>query len=269
MPALPPLNGGADLASTSAQKPSYFPSPRTELAERLAAGDKILDAAMLGTERVIPAGHVLVREGEPQNTFFRLTEGKLARIRAIEDGRRQIICIFTPGDLLAVKAMLLDRQPDNIEALSRSSVTAIEYSEGLSLAGQHSTVSLRYMWQLAEDERRLHNSVTLLGRGTALERVSTALLDLQARLVLLGIDRSIPIRQQDLADYVGLTLVHVNRTLRSLREQGALATQNGGIVLHDVATLHRHARPMLDIFERETPEFGASLREGAGRLDGG
>jgi CRP/FNR family transcriptional regulator len=113
------------------------------------------------------------------------------------------------------------------------------------------------MWQLAEDERRLHNSVTLFGRGSALERISAVLLDLQARLVLLGGESSsVSIRQQDLADYVGLTLVHVNRTLRSLREQGALATQNGGISLRDVTALHRHAKPMLDIFERETPELG-------------
>ena len=68
----------------------------------------------------------------------------------------------------------------------------------------------------------------------------------------------ISIRQQDLADYVGLTLVHVNRTLRSLREQGALMTEHGSIVLQDLAALFRHAKPMLDIFEREAPLFGGT-----------
>ena len=156
--------------------------------------------------------------------------------------------------------MLLDKQPDNIEALSEAIVMSLEYGKGLSLAGQNPNVGLRYMWQLAEDERRLHNSVTLLGRGTALERVSTVLLDLQTRLVLLGGESTpIPIRQQDLADYVGLTLVHVNRTLRSLREQGVVKTEQGGIWLRDVVALHRYAKPMLDIFERDAPEFRANL----------
>jgi hypothetical protein len=85
-------------------------------------------------------------------------------------------------------------------------------------------------------------------------------LDLQARLVQFGNEASlIAIRQQDLADYVGLTIIHVNRTLRSLREQGALDTRFGGIVIRDVAALHQHAAPMLDVFERESPEFGARL----------
>jgi hypothetical protein len=85
-------------------------------------------------------------------------------------------------------------------------------------------------------------------------------LDLQARLVQFGNEVSlIPIRQQDLADYVGLTIIHVNRTLRALREQGALETRMGGIIVRDVAALHQHAAPMLDVFEREAPEFGAGV----------
>ena len=241
-------------------EPTYFPSPRAELAERLAEGDKLIDAAMASTDSPIRPGHVLAREGEQQTTLYRLVAGKVARIRAIPDGRRQILCIFGPGDLLAVKSMLLDRQPDNVEALSQATVRALDYRKGLALAGKHPDVGFRFMWQLAEDERRLHNSVILLGRGTALERISTVLLDLQVRLVLLGGESNpIKIRQPDLADYVGLTLVHVNRTLRRLHEQGALDTQTGGIVLRDVAALHQHAAPMLDVFERETPIFGARL----------
>jgi CRP-like cAMP-binding protein len=256
---LPPDYQGSRKLSAPAANCSYFPPPRAELTGTLAQADEILNASMAGTGKMIPAGHVFVREGEAHTTIYRLTRGKVARIRTLEDGRRQIICIFSPGDLLAVKAMLLDRQPDNIEALSNAAVMSLAYGKALALADQHPSVGIRYMWQLAEDERRLHNSVTLLGRGTALERISAALLDLQARLVALGGEHSmISIRQQDLADYVGLTLVHVNRTLRSLREQGALMTEHGSIVLQDLAALFRHAKPMLDIFEREAPLFGGT-----------
>ncbi len=246
--------------AASAQNPSYFPSPRVELEAKLAEGDTIIDAAMTGTDKVIAAGHVLVREGKSHGILYRLVSGRVARIRSIEDGRRQIICIFAPGDLLAVKAMMLDRQPDNVEALSRATIRVLDYDKGLALASEHPNVGLRYMWQLAEDERRLLNSVILLGRGTAIERISAALLDLKARVLLANGNSPITIRQQDLADYVGLTLVHVNRTLRCLREQGAVDTQTGGIYVRDSAALHRHAAPMLDIFERETPVFGAPPR---------
>lgn len=244
------------MAASSARKVD-FPPPRSELAGRLAEADQILDAAMRGTERTVPAGHVLVREGELHDTVYRLTRGEVARVKSLEDGRRQIICIFTPGDLLAVKSMLLDRQPADIAALSSATVTSIGYGNALALAGEHPNIGLRYMWQLAEDERRLHNIVILLGQGTALERISAVLLDLQARLMLLedGSAR-ITMTQQELADYVGLTPVHVNRTLGSLRKQGAVATQNGAILLRDLAALYGYAKPMLDIFERETAAFG-------------
>jgi CRP-like cAMP-binding protein len=78
------------------------------LAGKLAQADEILHASMAGTGKAIPAGQVLVRESEALTTVYRLTRGKVARIRTLEDGRRQIICIFSPGDLLGVKAMLLD-----------------------------------------------------------------------------------------------------------------------------------------------------------------
>lgn len=240
----------------TAFRPAFSPSPRPGLVERLRHGDKILDAAM-GTATCIGVGRILVRGGEPQGAIYRLMAGKVARVRVIEDGRRQIICIFFPGDLLAVKAMLVDRQPDNIECLSRASLRALGYPEALALADEHPDVSLRFIWQLAEDERRLHNSVMMLGRGTALERISTALLDLKARIGLLGGKADpVSIRQQDLADYVGLTVVHVNRTLRCLREQGAIETETARIYVRDATVLHQHASPMLDIFERETSEFG-------------
>ena len=245
----------ADAAS--GQQPGYFPSPRSEIADRLRAGDKMLDEAMGNTDKSVRPGHVLVETGQPQAVIYRLVSGKAARVRVTEDGRRQIICIFGPGDLIAVKAMLLDRQPDNVECLSPAGVRRLDYAEALALAAEQPDVSLRLMWQLAEDERRLHNNVTMLGRGTAIERISAALLDLQVRLNSLGGESDpVNLRQQDLADYLGLTLVHVNRTLRSLREEGALETHNRGIHLRDLATLHRHAAPMLDVFERETPLFG-------------
>src|SRR4051812_41273566 len=101
MNVLPSVTANGEPNMSFATEPTYFPTPRTELAERLRQGDQVLDVAMAKTEKVIPVGHVLVRAGEPQTVIYRLLSGKLARVRPIEDGRRQIICIFSPGDLLA------------------------------------------------------------------------------------------------------------------------------------------------------------------------
>jgi len=250
----------SDLHTPTPQAAPYFPQPRPELAGRLAAGDEALFGAMAKNTRVFPKGHVLVRAEEPHPTMFRLVSGTVARVRLLDDARRQIICIFTPGDLLAVKTIILDKQPDAIECLSESVLQAIGYKEAIELASANPAVAFRYIWQLAEDERRLHNNVAMLGRGSAIERIATMFVDLAGRRAKLGLPSSeIRFAQRDIADYVGITTVHVSRTLRTLREEGTISVHSGRIVITDKEALGRHAAPMLDVFEREDPDFGGRL----------
>jgi CRP-like cAMP-binding protein len=116
------------------------------------------------------------------------------------------------------------------------------------------------MFQLAEDERRLHNWVAALGRGSADERIATLLLDLRGRLCWAGLAKGdgfqMPMTQQEIADHLGLTLVHVNRVLRRLREAGIVTVQRGVVTVNEMARLSRLAAPLQDIYERTTPEFG-------------
>jgi CRP-like cAMP-binding protein len=74
---------------------------------------------------------------------------------------------------MGIKSMLLERQPDTIECLTNARVRTIDHKRLLELVAQDHAVSLRVMFQLAEDERRLHNWVTALGKGSADERIAT------------------------------------------------------------------------------------------------
>jgi Crp-like helix-turn-helix domain len=65
-----------------------------------------------------------------------------------------------------------------------------------------------------------------------------------------------PVFQQEIADHLGLTLVHVNRVLRRLRESGIVTVRRGVVTIDEMARLSQLAAPMQDIYERETPEFG-------------
>ena len=161
---LPPeLDRGASVSDSSSDH--YFPPPRQELVSRLLTGDKALDQAMRPNLRRFAKGSLLVKTGEEHQTVYRLLCGSAARVRSLEDGRRQIVSIFLPGDLLAVKAMLLDQQPDSVECLAPCNVQCLPYSDAIGLAEANPAVAFRFMWQLAEDERRLHNQVAMLGRG--------------------------------------------------------------------------------------------------------
>jgi CRP-like cAMP-binding protein len=190
-----------------------------------------------------------------------LEAGWVARTRQIEDGRRQLIVVFLPGDLMGIKSMLLERQPNTIECLTDAQVRTIDHKRLLELVEQDHAAGVRIMFQLAEDERRLHNWVAALGKGSADERIATLLLDLRGRLFQTGLASGngsfrMPLTQQEIADHLGLTVVHVNRVLRRLRESGIVTVQRGVVTVEGATRLSRLAAPLQDIFERATPEFG-------------
>jgi CRP/FNR family transcriptional regulator, anaerobic regulatory protein len=236
-----------------------YPLHRPELRDLLIRGEATLQQAMRPA-RLCREGEVLISTGQESSTAYLLESGWVARTRTTEDSRRQIMMVFLPGDLMGIKSMLLERQPDTIECLTNARVRTIDHKRLLELAAQDQAVSVRVMFQLAEDERRLHNWVTALGRGMADERIATLLLDLHGRLHWAGSANGggfhMPMTQQEIADHLGLTLVHVNRVLRRLREAGIVTVQRGRVKVDEMARLSQLAAPLQDIYERETPEFG-------------
>src|SRR4051812_11413255 len=236
-----------------------FPLHRPELRDLLLRGEATIREAM-GPPVRFRKSDVLVSTGQESKTVYLLEAGWVARTRLIEDGKRQIIVVFLPGDLMSIKSMLLESQPDTIECLTDAHVRTIDHKRLLDLVSRHPAVGVRTMFQLAEDERRLHNWIAALGKGSADERIATLLLDLRGRLLQAGLANGdafrMPMTQQEIADHLGLTLVHVNRVLRRLRESGIVTVQRGLVLVDEIARLSQIAAPLQDIYERETPEFG-------------
>src|SRR5690348_1897136 len=231
---------------------SRYPLHRPELRDLLIRGEAILRQAMRPADPR-REGEVLVSTGKESSRAYLLESGWVARTRTTENGRRQIIMVFLPGDLMGLKSMLLEQQPDTIECLTNARVRTINHEQLRELVAQHHAVSLRVMFQLAEDERRLHNWVTALGKGNADERIATLLLDLRGRLFQAGLANGdgfpMPLTQQEIADHLGLTLVHVNRVLRRLREAGIVSVQHGLVSIEHIVRLSQIAAPMQDIYE--------------------
>jgi CRP-like cAMP-binding protein len=247
----------------------YFPAPSRDIRASLEAADRQLDEAMTERAVVLRRGRVLGIAGRQQDRVYRLRSGFMARSRNLPDGRRQVLMIRLPGDLLCLRSVLLDRQLDTVEALSAATVQELPSSVAFELCRTNADIALRFMWQLAEDDRRLHNWVLALGLGSAIERVSALILDLRGRLTQAGFvskDKfALPITQQQIADHLGLTPIHVNRTFRRLREEGILNFYRGVIDIHDARGLASYAAPMQDIFQREAFGFGA---DGTAVVDG-
>jgi CRP-like cAMP-binding protein len=191
---------------------------------------------------------------------YRLRTGWLARTRPLPDGRKQIILVFLPGDLVGTKTMYLTRQPDAIEALSDATLEWIDHRAMRELVRRDPDAATRTTWQAMEDERRLHNWVVGLGQGSAEERMAQMMLDLHGRLSRLKLLRDetfrLPMTQQQIGDFLGLTTVHVNRVLKRLREGGILSIQKQTVTFEDIAALERIAYPVQDVFERTRPGIG-------------
>src|SRR3954471_627228 len=128
-----------------------FPLHRPELHNLLIQGEAAIRAAM-GPPVRRRKGEALVNTGEESGTVYLLESGWVARTRAIEDGRRQIIFVFLPGDLMGIKTMLMERQPDTIECLTDAQVRTVGHRRLLELVAQHHSASVRVMFQLGEDE---------------------------------------------------------------------------------------------------------------------
>src|SRR5436305_2277496 len=111
------------------------PLHRPELRHLLTRGEATIKNAMSPPSRR-REGDILVGTGEESGTVYLLEAGWVARTRMIEDGRRQIAVVFLPGDLMGIRCMLLERQPDTIECLTDVHVRMIHHSHLLDLVAQ-------------------------------------------------------------------------------------------------------------------------------------
>jgi CRP/FNR family transcriptional regulator len=230
-----------------------YPLHRPEIYDRLRRADVLIDESMLdGLATFRRRQRVVGIEGE-RSTIYRLLTGWVARTRPMSDGRRQILSIRLPGDLIGLRRLLVTKPATAIECLTPVTLARIERSRMEKLIEDSPDVALRVMFQLAEDERRLHNWVVALGRGAAEERIAVMLIDLDFRLNHLGLSRentfAFPLSQQQIADHLGLTQVHVNRTLRDLRERGIATIMDGTATLYDLPALRALAEPFLDLLD--------------------
>jgi CRP/FNR family transcriptional regulator len=226
---------------------------RPEMQSLLRHGKAELLAAMSPTPQVLERGDILVQMEEPHEFLYVIETGWLSRSRTLPDGRRQIIVLFLPSEICGIKTIFMTHQPDAIEALTPASARRIHYKEACELAAREFGVAMLLAWQLAQDERHLHNWNVRLGRANGEERLAALLLELRNRLIALGVSSAgarygLPLTQQQIADHIGLTTVHVGRLLRRFRELEMVDIRSNEVVcLENVRLLEEIAMPMQDL----------------------
>jgi CRP-like cAMP-binding protein len=187
--------------------------------------------------RTFQAGHEMSTEGETDQAAFILADGWAFSYKMLADGSRQIIDFQIPGDFLGLRSILFRTADHSVAAITQieaSVVLAPDLFEGFAESARLATAVL---WAASRDEAMVVEHLVNLGRRSAKKRVSHLLLELGARLNLVGLgDRTgydCPLTQYHLADALGLTPIHLNRILRTLREEKMLRMKKGRVIIED------------------------------------
>lgn len=171
----------------------------------------------------------LAHERQPRDQVYLIRDGWAARYRRLPDGRRQITALYLPGDLCDLGWLQEGQADQAVKTLTP--VDALGLSRDLLLDVCDRNVAMRaHFWRtMIEAGTRQSEWTVNLGRKNAIERISHFFCELHQRLRASGLATQsqfpMPLTQVDLADIVGLTPVHVNRTLQDMRMRGLIDLQ--------------------------------------------
>lgn len=203
----------------------------------LDAAAKSALAAAVRKWRNVPARRELLIEGREIAEPLLMVKGWAARIRELADGRRQILSFLLPGDVIGLC--------DHERPLANSTVATIT-EVGVCTApkrGISPALDEAYSLSHAFEEAYLIAQITRLGQLNAYERLADLLLELLERLEIAGLASggtfTLPMTQEMLADALGLTPVHMNRTIQAMRRDNSIILKNRSLTIVDPDLLNR------------------------------
>jgi CRP/FNR family transcriptional regulator len=177
-------------------------------------------------ELVVSPGTSILAEDSKSTHLFTILSGWAFRYRTLADGRRQIINYALPGDFVGLQASLTDPMSHGVEALTDIVLCVFPRDKLWNIFVNHPEIAYDITWLAAREERTLDEHLLSIGRKTALERLAYLLwflFDKARGVALVKANKlELPMSQLHLADTLGLSLVHTNKTLQKLREKGSI-----------------------------------------------
>ena len=199
----------------------------------VSLGDSI---EMMGAPMPFARNAEIYGENEPAEYLYKVVSGAVRTYKVLNDGRRQIGSFYLPGDIFGLEVG--EEHTFSAETVVDSKVLVIKRSALVSLAGRDSSVA-RQLWTMAAAElQRAQDHIMLLIK-TAQERVAGFLVEMSSRNSGAN-EVDLPMSRQDIADYLGLTIETVSRTLTQLENAGTIAVPTSRrIVLRSRGALNR------------------------------
>lgn len=177
------------------------------------------------TTRTVRRGSDIIVHGRAYDSLFVLAEGFALRYRILADGRRQALNVSIPGDTIGYPACF-ETALYSVSALSNAVISVISFADIATIFRDHPRVALAMFCSVARETAMFGEHLADVGWRSAYERLAHFLLEMATRLSSIGLSDGgsfdLPLTQAKLADVLGLSIPHVNRMLRRLREDGLI-----------------------------------------------
>lgn len=231
-----------DADPNQSERPRYAAAVVEDL---LAGSRKLRQAFAQAPTRFASRDTPLVRLGDPEPPVILIRTGFAFRSCGLPNGRRAILHIVTPGDFVGLDHLVLARPIEEITAAERVGYNTLPAAHVRELL-KDQAINLEVLTLIAQTRWRSDRLAMCIGRLEAPARISVMLLDLYQRLgdhePISRLSFNLPLTQEQIADHLGLTLVHVNRTLRRLREERIVLVDRGVVMILDIGRLREVAR---------------------------
>jgi CRP/FNR family transcriptional regulator, anaerobic regulatory protein len=196
-------------------------------------------------ELTVETGTTVLMEGSNSPQVFTVLSGMGTRYKTLEDGKRQVINFLFPGDFIGLQAGIMGEMKHSVDASSPMVLCVFNRSDLWSMFKAHPARAYDLTWIAAVEEHFLGETLAAVGQRSARQRIGWALLRIHHRLRAVGLERAggVPLafRQSDLADALGLSLVHTNKTLMHLRKTGLAIWHDGQLMIPDRTKLADYA----------------------------
>jgi len=216
-----------------------------ERRDRVSEEERLLVERLPVTRRSFQNGQELVQEGSRPGESCLVISGFTARAQLMRDGKRQFTAVHIPGDFVDLHALMLKIMDHSVVALGPCEAAFIPHASLIALIESAPHLGRLFWLSTVIDAAIQRSWITNLGRRSPSQHIAHLVCELYLRLEVVGLVEgpsfNFSATQTEVADMVGLSLVHVNRTIQELRAEQLLSWRNGTITINDFNRLVSYA----------------------------
>jgi CRP-like cAMP-binding protein len=219
----------------------YCPLQRKDLFVHMSKDDLEIMQKFKAGELSVEPGTPILMEGSNAPQLFTALSGMGIRDKMLENGERQVLNFVFPGDFIGLQAGIVGKMGHSVEARTHMRLCVFNRSEFWNFFKSNPERAFDVTWLAAIEEHFLGETLATVGQRTAIQAIAWALIKIFQRGDALGMvtnnQMELPYTQRDMADALGLSLVHTNKTLSKLKDRQLASWSDRMLQINDLQSL--------------------------------